>query len=89
MEDWSCPICKGPFKSIQHIFPGLTLARIVWRSTRWPLDSSIFSSQPISSWIKAMIEFKISATTIMDQIWLARNLLIQKAIKLEIPHFLK
>lgn len=37
------------------------IARIIWRSSEWPLDTSVFINQPITWWIKAILKPRISA----------------------------
>lgn len=37
------------------------IARIIWRSSKWPLDTSVFINQPITWWIKAILKPRISA----------------------------
>jgi hypothetical protein len=90
-----CPICQGSAESLQHIFLSCPFARILWRNSRWPLDTLAFSSLPFVSWIKAILSphlalgvpwkevrnFQISTLIVMDQIWLARNKLIHDSIQ--------
>jgi len=35
------PLCKGPSETIQHVFMECPLARIIWRNSKWPIDSLI------------------------------------------------
>jgi hypothetical protein len=54
-EAWLCPFCKGPMESFSHIFLDCHLARILWRSSPWPLSLLAFSSRPISDWVMALL----------------------------------
>jgi hypothetical protein len=87
LEDKACPICNGPTESIQHIFLDCILAKAIWRTSRWPLDSSSFADLPIVFWIKAILHpnevlhipifdvenFQLSMVIALDAIWCARN----------------
>lgn len=76
-----------------HLTDG-SFARIIWRSLKWPLDTSIFQDQPIESWIKAILrphnqlaipkrdapEFQRLVAVTLDQLWLPKNLAVHKAL---------
>jgi hypothetical protein len=71
------------------------LARILWRSSPWPLNPAGFALRPISDWILAIVfpsvwlsiptrdskRFQIFASLILDVIWMARNKLVHEAIQ--------
>jgi hypothetical protein len=77
-----------------HAFLECPVARSIWRNTKGPLNTSIFSSLSIEEWSKALIrpqphlgislkavnEFQLSALVTMDHIWLARNKLINDEV---------
>ncbi|GLT66595.1 hypothetical protein SLA2020_389520 [Shorea laevis] len=46
LEDKACPICDGPTESTQHILLDCILAKVLWRSSKWPLDYSSFADLP-------------------------------------------
>jgi hypothetical protein len=52
---WLCPFCKGPLQTLTHNFLECDLARILWRSSLWPISISAYSSLSISGWILAII----------------------------------
>jgi len=52
---WICPFYKGPLETLCHIFLDCDLARIIWRSSSWPLITIGFSDKPISDWILAIL----------------------------------
>jgi hypothetical protein len=86
-DEWICPICNGPQETIQHIFLDCIVAKAIWRSSPWALDTSVFAGMPISEWIKALInphyflniscedvqKFQLSAVIVLDAIWRVRN----------------
>ncbi|GLT59036.1 hypothetical protein SLA2020_318810 [Shorea laevis] len=94
-EAWVCPFCKGPPETLSHIFLECDLARILWRSSPWPILISVFSAKPISEWILAVIhpketlgipisdirKFQLFAALTMDFIWMARNKLVHEDIQ--------
>lgn len=47
-DAWVCPFCKGPLETLGHIFLDYDLARILWRSSSWPIITYGFSIRPIS-----------------------------------------
>jgi hypothetical protein len=53
--DFSCPLCKTAEDSLYHLFFGCTFARIVWRHSFWPLDSTKFNFSSMADWIKLII----------------------------------
>jgi hypothetical protein len=90
---WSCPFCGGPLETLTHIFLECALAKFLWSSSPWYLNTNLFSSGPISEWIMAVIhpfekldipkadsrKFQLFVALVMDFIWLARNKLIHEA----------
>ena len=100
---WVCPFCKGPLETLNHIFLECDLARILWRTSPWPLLISSFAARPISDWIIAIIypstkldipfadtrNFQIYAALVMDVIWFSRNKLIHEAIQPDIPKIIQ
>jgi hypothetical protein len=94
-----CPFCLGPAETLQHIFFSCPLARLLWLHSKWPLNASAFSALPISEWSQALLrphdllgiplmevrQFQIYSLIVLDNIWLARNSLIHKAVKPD-PH---
>ena len=45
---WVCPFCNGPLETLNHIFLECDLARILWRTSPWPLLIFSFVARPIS-----------------------------------------
>ncbi|GLT69355.1 hypothetical protein SLA2020_415130 [Shorea laevis] len=98
LEDKACPICNGPSESIQHIFLDCILAKAVWRTSRWSLNSSSFAVLSIDSWIKAILHpnavfgipiveveyFQLLVMIALDAIWCARNNRIHNNV---VPNF--
>ena len=90
-----CPFCKGPLKTFCHIFLDCDLARILWRSSLWPISTSSFSSKPLLDWILAIIyhsdrlaiplaktrKFQLFVALTLDFIWFSKNKLIHEAIQ--------
>jgi hypothetical protein len=82
-----CPLCSVEEESFSHLFFTCIFARVAWRSSFWPLDSSAWFSIPPSNWIKGLIHphsffgippadchlFQIFAAVLCDLIWFARN----------------
>jgi hypothetical protein len=95
MDAWVCPFCKNSLETLSHIFLECDLARILWRSSSWPLFSSAFASKHISDWILAIIfpvkmlaipkyevrKFQLFASLTLDFILMARNKLIHDGIQ--------
>jgi hypothetical protein len=92
---WNCPFCNCTVETLNHIFLDCDLARILWRSSPWPLNPVGFALRPISDWILAIVfpsiwlsiptcdskRFQIFASLILDVIWMARNKLVHEAIQ--------
>jgi hypothetical protein len=55
-DPWLCPLCKGPQKSLSHIMLECSFAKILWRSSPWPLLTDAFCEQPFADWIVAIFE---------------------------------
>jgi hypothetical protein len=87
---WICPFCKGPLKILCHTFLDCDLARILWRSSSWPLITVGFSALPILDLILAILypverlsipkskarKFQLFASLTLDIIWFSRNKLV-------------
>jgi hypothetical protein len=100
---WVCPFCNGPLETLNHIFLECDLARILWRTSPWPLLISSFADRPISDWIMAIIypfvkldipladiwNFQIFAALVMDVIWFSRNKLTRDAIQPDVPKIIQ
>ena len=88
-------LCKGPLETLSHIFLDCDLARILWWSSPWPLNTAVFSFRPISDWILAIIypidwlaipkdevrSFQLFAALTLDHIWFSRNKLVHEALQ--------
>jgi hypothetical protein len=95
VDAWVCPFCKGPQKTLCHIFLECDLARILWRTSSWPLIISGFATRPISDWVLAILypvewlaipknevrRFQIFAALTLNLIWFSRNKLIHDALQ--------
>ena len=71
------------------------MARILWRNSPWALITDGFSNKPIVDWILAIIfpaqtlvipvsdvkKFQLFATTTLDNIWRARNILMHDGVE--------
>jgi ribonuclease HI len=85
--DSSCPLCKVDEDSLYHLFFGCSFARIVWRHSFWPLDSTKFNFSSMVDWIKLIVspchslgiptadchKFQIFALVACDILWYYRN----------------
>jgi hypothetical protein len=85
--DSLCPLCKSEEDSFPHLFFRCCFARIAWRISLWPLDSTAWSSLSPSDWIKGLISphvsfgipkkdihlFQIYAVGLCDLLWFSRN----------------
>jgi hypothetical protein len=85
--DFSCPLCKIADDSLHHLFFGCIFARIVWRHSFWPLDSTKFNFSSMVDWITVIIspvnslgipladchKFQIFASVACDILWYYRN----------------
>ena len=83
----SYPFCKIANDSLQHLFFGRIFARVVWRHSFWPLDSTKFNFSSMVDWIKLIIpptntlgiplkdchRFQIFASVACDILWYYRN----------------
>jgi len=95
IDAWVCPFCKNSLETLSHIFLKCDLARILWRSSSWPLFPSASASRHLSDWILAIIspvmmlaipkskvrKFQLFASLTLDFIWMARNKLIHYGIQ--------
>jgi hypothetical protein len=92
---WQCPFCKGPQETISHLFLECSFARILWRSSSWPINTDAFCNQPISEWIAAILnpsqvlavpsldsrKFQLHAAITLDHIWFVRNHLVHNDVQ--------
>jgi hypothetical protein len=82
-----CPLCSVEEESTSHLFFSCIFARVAWRSSFWPLDSSAWFYISPSNWIKGLIHphsffgiptadshlFQIFVVVLCDLLWFARN----------------
>jgi hypothetical protein len=54
-SDSLCPLCSFEEESLSHLFFNCIFARVAYRSSFWPLDSSAWSSISPSNWIKGIL----------------------------------
>jgi hypothetical protein len=87
ISDTHCPLCKVADDSLSHMFFECFYARIVWRLSFWPLDSTAFHFNSMEAWIATIIapehslgiplrdqhKFQIFAAVACDILWLYRN----------------
>jgi hypothetical protein len=85
--DISCPLCKSGSDSLMHLFFHCHFARVAWRLSRWPLDSTTLDSPNLCDWIRAILYlepilyipcsklhcFQVFATVTCDLLWFHRN----------------
>jgi hypothetical protein len=85
--DSSCPLCKLATDSLQHLFFECFFARVVWRHSFWPLDSTALHFDFMSDWVSSIIspgssigipfldhhKFQIFAAVACDILWFYRN----------------
>jgi hypothetical protein len=95
--DISCPLCKIANDSFQHLFFGCIFARVVWRHSFWPLDSTTFNFSSMLNWIKLIIfpsnslgipladchKIQIFAFVAYDILWYYRNQAFHNKITFE------
>jgi hypothetical protein len=94
LDPWCCPFCKGPQESLSHIMLECSFAKILWRSSPWPLITDAFCERPFVDWIVAILrphlklaipiqevrKFQLHATITLDHIWFSRNQLVHQAL---------
>lgn len=82
-----CPLCQSAEDSLHHLFFNCDIARVVWRNSPWPLDSTVFNFPSMMDWIKTIISpygplginnedlhhFQIFAAVLCDLLWFYRN----------------
>lgn len=82
-----CPLCKAAEDSLQHLFFNCSFARIIWRNSFWPLDSTTLNFSNMVDWINIIIthgpllgipsedhhKFQIIAAVSCDLLWFHRN----------------
>jgi len=85
--DASCPLCKSGPDSIRHLFIHCHFARVVWRLSPWPLDSTTFDSPDLLNWVRVILypdallhipflekhRFQVFAAVTCDLLWFHRN----------------
>ncbi|XP_059434035.1 uncharacterized protein LOC132167148 [Corylus avellana] len=83
----ACPLCKVLEDSLQHLFFNCSFARIIWRSSSWPLDSTALNFSNMRDWINLILypgamlgipiedhhRFQIFASVACDILWSSRN----------------
>ncbi|GLT53027.1 hypothetical protein SLA2020_263250 [Shorea laevis] len=86
-NDMACPLCNLAVDSLSHLFFSCSFARIAWRFSFWPLDSSSWSHLSLDNWIKGILNpalnfgipfkdshlFQIYAAVLCDLLWFHRN----------------
>jgi hypothetical protein len=55
ISDTHCPLCNMAKDSLHHLFFDCFFARVVWRLSFWPLDSTAFHFSSMEDWIAAII----------------------------------
>jgi hypothetical protein len=97
-SDSLCHLCSFEEESLSHLFFNYIFARVAWRSSFWPLDSSAWSSISPTNWIKGILAphsafgiplvdchlFQIYASVLCGQIWFARNKVVHEGSILDI-----
>jgi hypothetical protein len=82
-----CPLCKSGPDSVRHLFFHCHFARINWRLSPWPLDSTTLDYPNLQDWIKIILSpganlhipssehhrFQVFATVTCDMLWFHRN----------------
>ncbi|GLT68009.1 hypothetical protein SLA2020_402740 [Shorea laevis] len=81
-----CPLCKAAEDSLHHLFFRCDIARVIWRNSPWPLDSTVLNFPSMMDWIKFIISpsslginrkdhhhFQIFAAVLCDLLWFYRN----------------
>ncbi|XP_062145976.1 uncharacterized protein LOC133853973 [Alnus glutinosa] len=85
--DASCPLCKSGQDSIRHLFFHCHYARVVWRLSPWPLDSTSLDSPDLLNWVRVILypdvllkipflekhRFQVFAAVACDLLWFHRN----------------
>jgi hypothetical protein len=94
-DAWLCPFCKGPLETLTHIFLECDLARILWRSSPWPISFLGYSTRSISVWVVDILSpmaafsipksevrnFQLFVALTLDLIWRCRNILIHEGVQ--------
>jgi hypothetical protein len=87
LDLWCCPFCKGFQESLSHIMLECSFAKILWRSSPWPLITDAFCEQPFTDLIVAILrphlklaipiqevrKFQLHAAITLDHTWFSRN----------------
>ncbi|XP_062177050.1 uncharacterized protein LOC133881987 [Alnus glutinosa] len=85
--DAFCPLCKGGPDSLRHLFFHCHFARVVWRLSSWPLDSTTLDSPHLCDWVRVILypeallhipslelhRFQVFAAVACDLLWFHRN----------------
>jgi hypothetical protein len=94
LDPWCCPFYKGPQESLSHIMLECSFAKILWKSSPWPLITDAFCEQPFADWIVAILrphlklaipiqevrKFQLHTAITLDHIWFSRNQLVHQAL---------
>lgn len=97
------PLCNIEAKDLLHLFLNYLYSKIMWRHSNCPIDSTLFASKPIKSWIQTILnlifilkipeeehhDFQIFAAIVMDSIWFFRNKVIHDQVKCSPSIFIK
>jgi ribonuclease HI len=87
IDETECPLCKVASDSLHHLFFECHFARVVWRQSFWPLDSTAFGFTTLKEWIQLIIslgssfgiplvdqhKFQIFVAVACDILWFYRN----------------
>lgn len=82
-----CPLCGNSSESLPHLFFFCSFARLLRRSSPWPISVDIVTSGSIHHWLRMLLNpsrflyipdsdshhFQLFAALTMDSIWRARN----------------
>jgi hypothetical protein len=85
--DTPCPLCKVGPDSTKHLFFHCHYARVIWRLSPWPLDSTTLDSPNLCDWIRIILSpgatlniprsehhrFQVFAAVTCDLLWFYRN----------------
>ena len=82
-----CPLCNSEADSLHHLFFHCIFAKVAWRHSFWPLDSSTWDSLSLPNWINGITLpyltfgipksdshlFQIFVVVLCDLLWFNRN----------------
>ena len=97
VSDSSCPLCKMASDSLHHLFFECFYARVVWRHSFWPMDSTALYFPSMVEWISSIIspvntlgipvidehKFQIFASVACDILWFYRNKALHDNVSFE------